>query len=135
VRGLLAAAAVAAAVVAVAGYARARLVVVTVTGESMQPLIARGARVLVRRTRRFSRGDIVLLRPYGVGTQMLKRVVAVAGDPVPAEFHDALAVGVVPDATLLVRGTAADSLDSRQLGPLPTTSVVGVVARSSLRTV
>ncbi|MEJ3745843.1 S26 family signal peptidase [Actinomycetes bacterium KLBMP 9797] len=126
---LAVAAAAVVTVVVAAGYARARLVVVTVTGESMQPLIARGARVLVRRTRRFRRGDIVLLRSYGVGPPMLKQAVAVAGDPVPAEFRDALAVGVVPDGTLLVRGTTADSLDSRQLGPLPATSVIGVAVR------
>jgi signal peptidase I len=118
---------VAAVVALAAGYARARLIVVTVTGNSMRPLIARGGRVLVRRTRRCRRGDLVLLRPAWGGRQMVKQVAAEAGDPVPGEFRVALAAATVPAGMLLVRGTTADSLDSRQLGPVPVDSVIGVV--------
>ena len=117
----------ASAVVLAAGYARTRLISVTVTGDSMRPLIAGGTRVLVRRTRRCRRGDIVLLRPWRAGPPMVKQVVAVAGDPVPAEFQPATAAATVPDGMLLIRGTAPDSMDSRQLGPLPAGDVVGVV--------
>jgi signal peptidase I len=110
-----------------AGYARAQLILVTVTGDSMYPVIVRGGRVLVRRTHRCRRGDIVLLRIAKAGRQMVKQVVAEAGDPVPGEFRAALAAATVPAGMLLVRGTTADSLDSRQFGPLPLDSVIGVV--------
>lgn len=115
------------AVALAAGYARTRLILVVVDGDSMRPLIAAGTRVLVRRTRRCRRGDIVLLRPWRFGPPMVKQVVAVAGDPVPAEFRPVTAAATVPDGMLLIRGTAPDSMDSRQLGPLATGDVVGVV--------
>ena len=115
------------AVALAGGYARTKLISVTVTGDSMRPLIAGGTRVLVRRTRRCLRGDIVLLRPSRVGPPMVKQVVAVAGDPVPAEFRQMTQASTVPDGMLLIRGTAPDSMDSRQLGPLATSDLVGVV--------
>ncbi|MDR7277075.1 S26 family signal peptidase [Catenuloplanes atrovinosus] len=112
-----------------AGWARRSLIVVTVTGSSMQPLIAAGSRVLVRRTGRCRTGDVVMFRIHDSGPPMVKRVVATAGEPVPPQLRTAGGPDLVPAGRLLVLGTAPDSMDSRQLGFLTTGDVVGVVLR------
>ena len=107
--------------------ARSRLLLVTVNGDSMTPDLRRGDVVLVRRSRRTSTGDIALLRLDATAVPMVKRVVAVAGEPVPAELRQAVGLPVVPAGTIVVRGTTADSFDSRRLGPVQASRVVGIV--------
>ncbi|WP_410619936.1 S26 family signal peptidase [Amycolatopsis sp. cmx-8-4] len=121
--------------------ARLLLILTTVDGASMAPELASGDRVLVRRTRRPRRGRVALLRyprlPSGApaGEQLLlKRVVAVAGDRVPAGWADpdvhGLAGAVVPPGCTVVLGdNRPTSWDSRHYGFVPRERLVGVVVR------
>jgi signal peptidase I len=122
----------------------------------------RTGRVRRGRTGRVRAGQITLLRTFrpeqlsGIGDAaalerryavvrpgdpfMIKRVVAVPGDPVPPDLADVLHRGtapppaVVPDGRIVVLGdNPASSTDSRVLGYLRDSQVAGVVVRS-LRT-
>jgi signal peptidase I len=132
---VMAAAAVVAAPVIVL---RRRFVAVTVTGNSMEPSLSPGARVLVRRVpaQQVQRGQIVVLRfpsgaPPDVGNPpwLIKRVAAVPGDPVPASVpeNDTL----VPSGRLVLLGdNTASSYDSRRAGYFTADTLLGVVVRS-----
>lgn len=121
--------------------ARRLLILTTVDGASMAPELASGDRVLVRRTRRPRRGRVALLRyprlPSGApagGQLLLKRVVAVAGDRVPAGWADpdvhGLGGAVVPPGCAVVLGdNRPASWDSRHYGFVPRELLVGVVVR------
>ncbi|MEU6407357.1 S26 family signal peptidase [Microbispora sp. NPDC046933] len=141
---LLATALSAAAVTAV----RRTLRVVEVQGESMEPGLWPGDRVLVRRLRpgrsgrRVRRGDIVVISRVGPGegivldggtNLVIKRAAAVAGDPIPPGFEalgEALGEVHVPPGRLLVLGdNPSRSTDSRQWGLLPESRIAGVVLR------
>jgi signal peptidase I len=110
-------------------YAARRLIVVTVSGASMEPTLRDGDRLLVRRAspRSLSAGRIVVLkRPPGMAAEspwIVKRVYALPGGCVPGT--DA----VVPPGFVAVVGDNPRSHDSRQLGPLPTDSLLGVAVR------
>jgi signal peptidase I len=131
----------AAALLALAGfllwYARSRFLMVTVRGHSMMPTFRDGQRVLVRRTgRRVLRpGDVaVFAAPVSadgdpeIPQWLVKRVTAVAGDPVPLEIVGGSGgAGVIPPGHCVVRGDNPRSLDSRHFGYLPEKSVLGVV--------
>jgi signal peptidase I len=110
-------------------YATRRLIVVTVSGGSMEPALCDGDRLLVRRAspRSLSAGRIVVLkRPPGVAAEspwIVKRVSALPGGCVPGTG------AVVPPGFVAVVGDNPRSHDSRQLGPLPTGSLLGVVVR------
>ncbi|MEW9529355.1 S26 family signal peptidase [Microbispora sp. NPDC049125] len=133
----------AAAAGAVAG-ARWTLRVVEVHGESMEPGLWPGDRVLMRRLRprqvgrRVRPGDVVVISRVGPGEGFLldggtnlviKRVAAMAGDPVPAGL-EALGEARVPPGRLLVLGdNARRSTDSRHWGFLPESRITGVVLR------
>ncbi|MFC7548089.1 S26 family signal peptidase [Plantactinospora sp. GCM10030261] len=121
---------------------RRRVVLVTVTGLSMAPTFLPGDRLLVRRvpTGRIRRGDVIVLRVAetcrrgdSTGRRsapwLVKRVAAVAGDPVPGVLPEWLrGPGVVAPATFVVLGDNAPlSRDSRQFGAVPATGVLGVV--------
>ncbi|MGN6238474.1 MAG: S26 family signal peptidase [Cellulosimicrobium cellulans] len=126
--------------------ARRRLLVVTVSGASMEPAYGAGTRVLVARGTRARPGDVVVLdgarvapAPDGLppGARdarglVLKRVAAGAGDPVPAEVVDAVGGQEhdrVPPGRLVVLGDAPEaSVDSRRWGYVPADAVVGRVA-------
>lgn len=126
---------------------RRRFVVVDVVGRSMEPTYHERDTVLVRRTDAATRGAVVVLQrpraggwapvplPAAVrsGEWMLKRVVAIAGDPMPKDVARAagLAHGApVPAGTLVVLGdNALLSVDSRRWGPVPRERVLGVVVR------
>jgi signal peptidase I len=118
--------------------------VITVVGPSMEPTFHQGDRVVVRRTARFavSAGDVVVIeRPGGDPARrdqpagirdgrrwMIKRVGAVAGEPVP----DGIPVtdAVVPEGRLVLLGDNADaSFDSREVGYFPAALVLGGVVR------
>lgn len=124
--------------------ARRWLVIVTVRGRSMAPALRPGDRVLVLRRRRGAvrRGGVVVVErpgsdrgwgvpaPAGSGASgrhwWIKRVAAVAGDPVPAGV---LADGSerVPRGHVVVLGEGTGSGDSRRFGFVPLDRVLGSV--------
>jgi signal peptidase I len=104
----------------------------------MAPTLRDGDRLLVRRgSAPPDRGDVVVFRHPGsraVGTDpalRVKRVAAVAGDPTPAWVSEGAAVDhrlrTVPDGQLVVHGDARLSRDSRQLGLVPVSALVGTL--------
>lgn len=128
-----------AAVVAAGGaavvMARRRYLLVTVRGSSMSPSYDDADRVLVRRARGAGtpgRGEVVVLQAPGeemakISPLLVKRVAAVPGDEVPADFRRAVPVPVVPPGYLLVRGDNDRSADSRSFGLVGSGLVVGTV--------
>jgi signal peptidase I len=86
------------------GWLRWRLRLVTVFGESMRPTLAPGDRLLVRRIplARVRTGDIVVIQhpersnvlpePPESSRWLIKRAVAVPGDPVPASVAPTLSI-------------------------------------------
>ncbi|WP_214408625.1 signal peptidase I [Sphaerisporangium fuscum] len=140
-------------------WLRRRYMVATVRGPSMEPTLRSGDRLLVRRTKRVHSGQIVVVRipdppaveglPPGVepgeedtvpemfdhpGRRLLvKRAVAVAGEPVPRESFPALrdvSETVVPEDALVVLGDNPDtSWDSREFGFVRGAEFVGVMVR------
>ncbi|GAA2256904.1 S26 family signal peptidase [Streptomyces amakusaensis] len=139
-------AALAAGAGAVAWLVRRRYVAITVVGRSMSPALLPGDRVLIRRgTGALRRGRIAVLalpdpdpavawrRSPPVGRDLsavewcVKRVTAVAGDPMPARVAgggDRVAAGEV-----VVVGDYPLSQDSKQYGPCPEGQILGVVVR------
>ena len=135
--------------------AREMFALVTVTGDSMWPVLKPGDRVLVRRARlgRLRPGHVVVLEspgsggyegaaPGGWGARVsgrewiIKRVSAVPGDPAPADSLPA-AEGpretLVPPGRFVVLGdNAAWSYDSRQIGYIPGERLLGIVVRRIL---
>jgi signal peptidase I len=120
------------------GRLRRRWLVVDVHGRSMEPTLRDGDRVLVRRipARALRRGQLVVLGASArLGTERLvKRLVAVTGDPVPAQVRRSVNAGDgdrVPAGKLVVIGdnAAHGSVDSRQLGYFDTDQFIGVVIR------
>ncbi|MGA8113731.1 MAG: S26 family signal peptidase [Actinocatenispora sp.] len=123
------------AAVAVAAWARTRVLVVQIHGSSMTPTYRPGERLLaVRAARRPRRGDVLVFRLPAAASEhataderrrpAVKRVAAVAGDPLPG------AEGPVPDAHVFLVGDRARTLDSRVYGPVPLDHVVGRVVRA-----
>lgn len=115
---------------------RSRLLVVTVHGVSMEPTYHSGDRLLVRRARldRVRAGQVVVVQVDGArpddptGGRLVKRAVAVPGDPVPPQIP--VPGPRVPVDSLLVLGdNLARSNDSRRLGYLPADALIGVVLR------
>jgi signal peptidase I len=123
--------------VAAGWWLRRRYLAVTVTGRSMEPALWHGDRVLVRRARLSTvrAGQVVVLAtpatlPATDGRWMVKRAVAVPGDPVPRMAPSWCRDPVVPAGRVVVFGdNAAFSHDSRQLGYLPGDRLLGVVIR------
>ncbi|WP_433061005.1 signal peptidase I [Dactylosporangium sp. CS-033363] len=120
--------------VAALAVLRRRFMAVTVSGVSMQPTLQPGDRVLVRRAGlgTVKAGQVVVLHDDGAEL-MIKRAVAVPGDPVPAIDVTGTAVldgRTVPPGRMVVLGdNPAFSLDSRRLGFLPGERLLGVVVR------
>lgn len=117
---------------------RRHWLVITVYGVSMSTSYPAGSRVLVRRRRSApNRGDVVLV-PHpdvdagwqltasppadGSPSWFLKRVTAIAGDPLPDQPG-----GLLPLGTVYLLGENDQSWDSRRLGPCPVAAVSGVV--------
>ncbi|GAA0910200.1 S26 family signal peptidase [Virgisporangium aurantiacum] len=120
------------------------LVVVTVEGPSMQPTLRHGDRVLVRRTglRTVRTGQLVVFqRPEWTGSAdgaparwLIKRVAAVAGEPVPEAVSGMVGHRRVPDRRLVVLGdNPARSGDSRHWGYVAEDRFLGVVLRTMSR--
>jgi signal peptidase I len=133
--------ALALAVGCTAWWARRSLVLVTVEGPSMEPTLRTGDQVLVRRAalRSVRAGDVVVLGPgappaigfAGGHRWIVKRAVAVPGDPVPREL-DALAdvpEPAVPAGRLVLLGDGPVSADSRAYGYFGAELLLGVVVR------
>jgi signal peptidase I len=118
-----------------------------VTSNSMSPSAAKGDWVVVSPQQATAkeavhRGDIVLFRfPFGGSGRAIKRVVAVAGDRVEVEgdevrvnregttAHPVSETMVIPDGYYFILGdNRASSVDSRSLGLLHRTDVLGRVA-------
>ena len=126
-------------VLAVVSALRRRLMVVRVTGHSMEPTFADGDRLLVRRQRRApGRHDVVVFRTPSAASKdlrhldlLVKRVVAVAGEPVPTDLRPRVNDRVVPPGHLLVRGDNPESFDSRQFGYVRYGNLVGTRIRGS----
>jgi len=145
--GIAALAAVAAVV------ARRRLVVVAVSGPSMQPALRTGDRVLVRRSAIGSlrRGQVVVIEmpdidlrpdtsppgwPAGGREWLIKRVAALPGDRCPDVIRALLpgVEAVVPGGHLAVLGDNAPwSLDSRAFGYVGADQLLGVMVRPLTR--
>jgi signal peptidase I len=103
-----------------------------------------GSRVLVRKARSGIRRGAVVIVPHpdpetgwqltapppteGEPSWFLKRVTAVAGDPLPGDPDVVLAAG-----TLYLLGENDQSWDSRALGPCPVAAVCGVVVTTLSR--
>jgi signal peptidase I len=150
----LAAAATLAGTAALIAWLRRSYVVIDVEGPSMQPTLSSGDRVLVRRRlwRHMRAGDIVVaenrhhltnpvttadarrrFRNLSGHTWIIKRAVAMPGDPVPAAVAatvSASANTLVPNRCMVVLGdNPALSTDSRHYGYLTGDRVLGVVVR------
>jgi signal peptidase I len=115
-------------------WLRRHLMLITVTGNSMAPALADGDRLLVARRASYAAGDVIMFRTpdavsHSIGW-LVKRAVAMPGDPVPDDLLDRVGADVVPAGRLLVRSDAADGIDSRQFGLISVSDVIGVVRRS-----
>ncbi|MFD8492210.1 S26 family signal peptidase [Amycolatopsis sp. NPDC059657] len=128
---VLSAAGLAGAVRWVAG----RLSAVTVSGDSMEPALSDGDRVLVWRSglSRLSVGDIVVACVPALADRswLIKRVAALPGDPVPAAVAKAVEGDetVPPDRLVLLSDNAEGSVDSRRFGYAYGDLVLGLVVR------
>ncbi len=142
--GLFAAAAAVIGLAVSVRMLRQRITVVTVTGHSMHPTLSAGDRVLVHRSdiSDLRPGQIVVFQPPAGDRTWprwaIKRLVAVPGDPLPAEMLAAaddtpgllIPELLVPPRKLLVMGDNADeSFDSRHFGFVPAERLLGVVFR------
>jgi signal peptidase I len=128
----------AAAALAIACALRAALrrwIIVQVRGVSMLPTLRDGQRLLARRLRSgqpLERGDLVVFRrratpDRGEPPVLIKRVAAVAGDPVPRWFADMR--GFVPADHVVVHGDNPRSMDSRQLGYIARAQILATISQ------
>ncbi|MGH3665436.1 MAG: S26 family signal peptidase [Egibacteraceae bacterium] len=96
---------------------------VAVSGLSMAPTLLPGERLLIHRTGRLRRGDLVVVAdPAAAGRLVVKRVAAAPGQQVTVD-GSVLAAG--PREVVVLGDNAAHSTDSRDYGPLPTTTIKG----------
>ncbi|WP_411114434.1 S26 family signal peptidase [Streptomyces sp. 029-5] len=134
-------------------WAARSVVLVTVRGLSMTPTLHNGDRVLVRRGELPKRGQMVVVQqpsqgvqiwpgePAGLGCRsrplsdqrwLIKRVAAVAGDPVlPGQLGRMNLPGErVPEGHFILLGdNPRVSFDSRQIGFFPRSRILGKVWR------
>lgn len=125
-------------------WLRRRFLVVMVSGPSMTPTYRDGDRLLAARRpgNRLRAGQVVVVDrrgpalPEGPGVfsagtgrhdRVVKRIAAVAGDPVPAGVDDAPTVP--PGMLVLLGDNPSASVDSRQYGYVAVEQVVGTVLR------
>jgi signal peptidase I len=126
------------ALLAASALARATLpralMIITVDGSSMSPTYKDQQRLLVRRGHRCRQHDVVVFTTAkwdipSVPAMLVKRVVAVPGDKIPADMASIISDTYVPTGVVLVRGDNRESLDSRRLGYVTTSAITGVVVR------
>jgi signal peptidase I len=110
---------------ALGAIARRCWMVVTVRGHSMTPTLHSGDRLVVRRWIRGAMpavGDVIVFLPDDLGYR-IKRVAAIAGDPVPAWLgRDPGAC--IPAGHVIVRGDNPRSEGSRKLGYIPIGAII-----------
>jgi signal peptidase I len=123
------------------------LVLVTVSGSSMQPTFQDGDRVLVLRMppRLIRRGAIVVAKPPDrswvwqaaraadssntLPAWIVKRVAGLPGAQVPESSADVGSdAGIVPPGHFFLVGDGPVSVDSRLWGPVPFSNVLGIAA-------
>ncbi|GAA1445100.1 S26 family signal peptidase [Nocardiopsis tropica] len=125
-------------------WVRRRIFVAEVHGVSMLPTLRHGDRMLSART---NRGTVIAPRQLVVLSDpqtpvirdernrrrphyLVKRVAAVAGDPLPVGVAGPGGTRTVPEGCVVVLGdNPGHSLDSRGFGPVPVSRVVGTVLR------
>jgi signal peptidase I len=115
--------------------ARRFLIITRVDGVSMIPTYAPGERLLVLRTPvgRPRRGDVVVarVRSHNSGEScrlVVKRLAAVAGDPVPAAVAPKTdGASEVPAGMVVLLGDGTRSEDSRAWGPVRRSQIIGLV--------
>lgn len=121
-----------AAVLVVVVLLRRRYTTATVRGNSMSPTFRDGARVVATRAAGYRVGDVVVFRADRAVRSdpgcRIKRVAATEGEPAP-EWLELPGTAVVPPGCVVVAGDNPHSQDSRQLGFIPLTAVVGRVTR------
>lgn len=143
-------------------WVRLRYLVTTVDGPSMEPALHSGDRLLVRRTRRVRAGQIVVVRimpptldapppdapapdektpvtrVHPDGVLLVKRAIAVAGDPVPVDrvpcLREARETTVPPGALVVLGDNAPTSWDSRDYGFVRADQFIGVAVRTLFAT-
>jgi signal peptidase I len=128
---------------------RRRYAVVRIDGASMEPTYRSGDRVLVHRVPvgQLAVGDVVVVeRPDPAGNwrypplagavdrrpYLIKRVAALPGDRVPRDvraLHHASGQPVPPGSVVLLGDAGTGSWDSRSIGYLPLSRVLGRVLR------
>ncbi|TMR12899.1 signal peptidase I [Nonomuraea turkmeniaca] len=113
--------------------------IVRVDGDSMNPTLVDGDRVLARRVSpsAMRRGQVVVVvNPLPVGERFLiKRIAALPGDPVPPMQGTVLSEERVPSGQLILLGDNADvSFDSRDLGYFPVSEIHAVTIRKLMGT-
>lgn len=120
---------------------RTRFVAVLVHGDSMRPTLRPGDRVLVRRVPvgRVRRGQVIVLAPPADlpaheddPPWLIKRVIALPGDPVPRALPALRAVRetrVPPGQVVVLGDNTARSYDSRRAGYFDAGTMLGVVVR------
>ncbi|MFN7018205.1 MAG: signal peptidase I [Fimbriimonadales bacterium] len=108
--------------------------VVVVSGPSMEPTYKSGDRLLMTTAYwlfgPIQKGDVVVIvRP--TGELLIKRVVALEGEPIPSNYWSPLVYmmgGRVPEGHIFVIGDNLErSEDSRQLGAIPLSYVQGKI--------
>lgn len=80
--------------------------IIKVSGHSMEPTIKDGSYVLIKKQRRYKTGDIIAFEHQR--TTMLKRLTSISND-----------------RALVAGDNLNDSLDSRQLGSIPVSEILG----------
>jgi signal peptidase I len=112
--------------------ARHYCTVVTVRGHSMNPTLTDGQRVFAVRRPRYRVGDVIVFRVAssasgpGDPAHRIKRVVAAGGAARPAVLDESTLPATVPAGHLAVIGdNTGHSQDSRQLGYIPLSDVIG----------
>ena len=118
----------------------ANFTTVQVAGDSMEPTLNSGQRVLTTRAYwlvgDIRRNDVVVMKMPGTGTPIIKRVYAMPGEVVdfynvPDEWDLSRGEYRVPERTIYVLGdNRPASDDSRSFGPVAFNDVIGKVIRA-----
>jgi signal peptidase I len=113
--------------------------IIRVDGDSMNPTLVDGDRVLARKVPSSSlrRGLVaVVVNPLPVGERFLiKRIAALPGDPVPPMQPTVMTEDRVPGGQAILLGDNADaSLDSRDLGYFPVSDIHAISIRKLMGT-